>query len=233
MKAIIVAAGEGKRIASITKGSPKCLLPVNGVPLIDRTIAQLSAAGIRDIGIVVGYKKEDIIAHLKTPVTYIENPEYQTTNNMASLFCAKTFVYNEAFVYVHADVIMDDSVLVKIMQQKGDIMLAIDAKPCDTEAMKVRVEKGHIVESSKEIPLDKSAGEWIGLISFSVNGGTAFFDEAQCVLKEKKYSMKYDTFVITRLARLGFPISLCDITGMPWVEIDFPEDFERAERLFR
>ncbi|MFH1379106.1 MAG: phosphocholine cytidylyltransferase family protein [bacterium] len=230
MKAVIVAAGEGKRIADITGGKPKCLLEIGGTTLINRLINQLKQEGIKEIAIIVGYKKESIINQIDSSIKVIENPFYTNTNNMASLFCARDFIKGNEFIYVHGDLIMEDKIINKCSAESGDVVMAVDFKPCDEEAMKVRVEKDLIIESSKEIPLDKSAGEWIGVIKFSQRGGNMFFTEAKKALDEG-YKNAYDTLVLTRMAQ-QMPIRSSNITGLPWVEIDFKEDFEKAEMLF-
>lgn len=90
-KAIIVAAGLGSRLGDLTKDIPKSLLKIGKDTIIERNINTLKKNGIEDIGIVVGYKKEKIMELLGDGYTYIFNPFYENTNNMASLWFAKIF----------------------------------------------------------------------------------------------------------------------------------------------
>ena len=94
MQAIILAAGMGKRLGQYTKGNTKCMLEVNGTKLIDRTLQSLSEVGVRRVVMVVGYKGQNVKDYLGTnrcgiPITYIDNPVYDRTNNIYSLFLMK------------------------------------------------------------------------------------------------------------------------------------------------
>ena len=94
MQAIILAAGMGKRLGELTQGDTKCMVKVNGIPLIDRTLTQLSKLALSRVIIVIGYKGENLKNYVGNEykglkIEYINNPVYDTTNNIYSLSLAK------------------------------------------------------------------------------------------------------------------------------------------------
>lgn len=99
--------------------------------------------------VVVGCLKEQIIEKLKGKVTFIYNPFYETTNDMASLWFAKEFVRDTDFLYLHGDLVYHRDLVRKCLNAKGNIILVVDTKRCDEEDMKARVKNGLFVESSK------------------------------------------------------------------------------------
>lgn len=94
MQAIILAAGMGKRLGNLTKDNTKCMVKVNGIPLIDRVLGQLSHFPLSKVILVIGYKGEKLKEYLGfdyqgLPIQYIENSIYDKTNNIYSLSLAK------------------------------------------------------------------------------------------------------------------------------------------------
>ena len=119
MKAIILAAGQGTRIREVHGARPKCLIPFDdtGWTILDQQIDALFAAGARDIGIVVGYEKEQIIRHVTRnyPASlhrfrFIENPAFAETNNIYSLWMARTWLKGSSFAILNADVVLDPQI---------------------------------------------------------------------------------------------------------------------------
>ena len=91
MQAIILAAGMGRRLGEYTKDNTKCMLPVNGVRLIDRLLTQLSKQALNRVVIVVGYQRQNLIDYIgdryngQLKIEFVENPIYDKTNNIYSL----------------------------------------------------------------------------------------------------------------------------------------------------
>ena len=132
MQAIILAAGMGKRLKQLTQNNTKCMVKVNGIPMINRTLSQLDRLSLSRIVIVVGYEGEKLTGHIrtldvKTPVVFVENPIYNKTNNIYSLFLAKDYLLKEDTLLLESDVIFQDSVLDCLMEDPRD-HLALVAK---------------------------------------------------------------------------------------------------------
>ncbi len=132
MQAIILAAGMGKRLKQLTQNNTKCMVKVNGVPMINRTLSQLERCSLSRIVVVVGYEGQKLMEHIrtldiKTPVVFVENPIYNKTNNIYSLFLAKDYLLDEDTLLLESDVIFEDSVLDCLITDSRD-SLALVAK---------------------------------------------------------------------------------------------------------
>ncbi len=228
MKAVIVAAGMSTRIKSVVKDLPKSLIEVGDRSLLMRSIENLNSVGIDEIAIVVGHEFKKIESHLGNLVTYVHNPWYATTNNMGSLWFARHFVEDDEFLYLHADLLYARNLLQFCIDKKeGAIVLLVEKKECVPEDMKVLVSGERFIESSKEIPLNKAFGEWTGITKFNAEGGQKMFDEIRSLLYEGQFTV-YDTAAFNNLAQKGVDIRVVLTQGLPWIEIDYPEDLEIA-----
>ncbi len=233
MKAVIVAAGRSSRLYPLTHATPKCLLPVGGSALLERAANMLGAAGVDELVVVVGFCHEQIRERLAGRASFVLNASYAETNNMASLGMALPQVADDDFVYMHADVIVHEGLLERLLAAPADhdIQLLTDFDHVDDEAMKVRAERGRFAESSKLIPLDQAAGEWVGLARVARRAAAPLLAAIEGLLAEGQ-RQAYDTAAFTRLARAGMPIGLTPTDGLPWCEIDTPADLARARALF-
>ena len=121
MQAIILAAGMGRRLGEYTKDNTKCMLPVNGVKLIDRVLTQLSSLSLNRVVIVVGYKGQNLINYIgnryddQLRIEYVNNPIYDKTNNIYSLALAKDKLQEDDTLLIESDLIFDDGMLQLIM----------------------------------------------------------------------------------------------------------------------
>lgn len=132
MQAIILAAGMGRRLGELTKDNTKCMLPVNGVRLIDRFISQLSKYNLSRLVIVVGYEGQKLIDYIGhryddvMRIEYINNPIYDKTNNIFSLALAKEKLCEDDTVLLESDLIFEDSVLDKIINHPDKDLALVD-----------------------------------------------------------------------------------------------------------
>ena len=114
MQAIILAAGMGRRLGEYTKDNTKCMLPVNGVRLIDRTLGQLSKLDLKRVVIVVGYQGQNLIDYIgnryddQLKIEFVNNPDYDKTNNIYSLALAKDKLQEDDTLLIESDLIFDD-----------------------------------------------------------------------------------------------------------------------------
>jgi choline kinase len=136
MKALIIAAGRGTRIHSVHGDHPKCLIQFNRSEstILDHQIESLFAVGVVNIGIVVGYEKDQIIQHVLTnyrdrrrQFSFIENLAFAKTNNIYSLWLAQAWLNGESFVCLNADVVFDSRILMPAVNSLAHpILLAGD-----------------------------------------------------------------------------------------------------------
>lgn len=123
MQAIILAAGMGKRLGALTQNNTKCMVEVNGVSLIDRTLTQLSKLLLSRVIIVIGYKGENLRNYVGDEykglkVEYIDNPVYDTTNNIYSLSLAKEELQKDDTLLIESDLIFDDTLFPMIVNNE-------------------------------------------------------------------------------------------------------------------
>ncbi len=131
MQAIILAAGMGKRLKNLTQYNTKCMVKVNGVTLIERMLKQLERHHLSRVVIVVGYKGQKLIDYIstlnvQTPVAYVNNPIYDKTNNIYSLFLAREYLCREDTLLLESDLIFDDSVLDSLIEDPRDTLALVD-----------------------------------------------------------------------------------------------------------
>jgi choline kinase len=133
MQAIILAAGMGKRLGDYTKNNTKCMVPVNGIKLIDRVLNQLLTLNINRVIIVVGYKGNQLVEYVrgkyasKLTIEFINNPIYDRTNNIYSLALAKDKMAEDDTILLESDMIFEQKMLDMIVKHE-DPNLALVAK---------------------------------------------------------------------------------------------------------
>ena len=129
MKALILAAGLGSRLAPITDNIPKSMVPVNGKPILVKQIENLLDNNIKDITIITGYKSEVIERLINENYPFIrtiKSADYMNTNNMYSAYLAKKELYNQDFLMMNADVFYDDTVIAELIKDKYTNAIVVD-----------------------------------------------------------------------------------------------------------
>jgi len=247
MKAIIVAAGPGSRLNPFTNDRPKCLLDVGGQTILERTLQALRENGIENIAVVRGYQ-----SHLidYPDVTYCHNPDFRKNNILRSLFYAEDEM-DDAFIFSYSDILYSSEIVARLIDSEADVALTVDVSWTQTyegrdlhpvsEAELVKVENGRVVRIGKGVVSPEEAyGEFIGLAKFTKAGAEAMKAAYHRAAKEYPTSpfqcaasleKAYMTDMIQELVNSGMLVQSIDIEG-GWMEIDTPQDLERARRLF-
>ena len=233
MKALILAAGRGTRIRTIHGERPKCLIRSNEGTLLDHQIESLLAAGIGNIGIVVGYEKQQIVDHVLTNYrslrrcfSFIENPLFATTNNIYSFSLAEEWLNGEPFVCLNADVVFDPEILLPALESTTPITMIVDPLWRD-ETMKVIIFNNRVVRMSKKIPQPDSNGTYIGITSFSAKVQKDLFARVKRLIRTG-HENEFFNVAVQELADEGVPIGFTSTGELPWAEIDDPGDLEFA-----
>lgn len=230
MKAVIVAAGMSSRLRPITNNTPKCLLRIDEHPIIDYSVRILNSLGISEIAIVVGFLKDKFPAMLGDKYEYIFNPFYASTNNMASLWFAKDFVKDSDFLYLHSDLLYHPDIPSMLLATDSDIALAVEETVCDVEMMKVMVDGLDLLESSKNVPIDKAFGEWTGIAKFTKEGWKKYLVEVEQLLSAREFNA-YDTLAMNHLVQKERIIQIVPFKNLPFVEIDEHNDLQQAKEV--
>ena len=239
MKAILLAAGLGKRLAPVTGGLPKCLVPVAGRTLLDRMIERLVQAGLDDIIVVTGHRHEDVERHLagsQQPAAQraarVFNPRYADWGNFHSLLVAEEACGGDAFVKLDADVVLDNALLPALLAAPGPGVLAVDVRPgLGEEEMKARVdERGVVVELSKRIAPARSLGESVGIERIDRELAPQLWAELRSLIDAGETDEYYER-AYERLMQKGVPFSYADVSMCQWCEIDDADDLATAEAM--
>lgn len=233
MKALILAAGLGTRLAPITDAIPKCLVRVNGKPIIIKQIENLHENGVTNITVVSGYKADVLekAIHEKYPKTnIIESVDYANTNNMYSAYVGQTAVNGGEFIMMNADVFFDASVVEVLLAFESANAIVVDVGRYIEESMKVIEKNGRLVEISKNIKRGDALGTSIDVYRFSEEGGNAFFAKCAEYIEDKKELKKWSEVALNAILS-GCTFRACPLVGR-WFEIDNHEDLAAAEELF-
>jgi len=233
MDAIILAAGQGKRIAKITDGNHKSFLTVNGKSIIDWQLQYLDEFNVKNIIIVVGYQKEkfyELYGDRKN-VTLVFNPFFEITNVLPSFWFGMDKLKDHT-LYLHADTIFDKEILEKLIVTDGDIILPIERNKCGSEEMKVIIKNGYIEKISKELTDKDAIGEFIGIAKISKHVIPSLKEIVNELMTQQSFNSFFEAALQLGVNRGLFKLKPLDITGMPWVEIDFEKDYEKTKTLF-
>lgn len=240
MKALILAAGKGSRIQHVSQGLPKSMLPLGDETLISHSLNLLKKKGIKEIVVVTGYKRQQLMKHISgvwgDDVDYIFNPHYSTTNVLYSFWLGLKKIEDKDFIFLHADTVFSEDILEKVMLTKMDqsgLLIAIDKHKCDDEAMKVSLNnRGFVVNITKEMSLDECSGEFIGLAKISKRICSQLNESAEKVLEEGLFQSYFEYCIQRLINEKELPVQSCDITGLAWREVDFEEDYIAALKMF-
>ena len=234
MKAVILAAGLGSRLRPITDEVPKCMVPVNGIRIIDKQIDNLLRAGVDDIYVVSGYKAEVLDAHLKEKyptVKIIANSRYSETNNMYSLFLARGHVIGQEFLLMNSDVYFDSNIIVGMLEGNNVSKIACDRSKYLEESMKVTLDNGRVNHISKKIPAADHFAVSIDVYRISEDDSKTLLAEVEDTIVNRKDENSWTEVALDRVFDKTSFIPYI-ISGR-WFEIDNHEDLAKAEELFR
>ena len=225
--ALILAAGNGKRMGSLTADRPKALLTVNGRTLIDRQLSALHAHDIYDVTIVSGYQSERLRAHVRRRARFIENRDYATTNSLYSLSLARNVILDGAII-MNADILASEELLGYLVDAAGDDAVLVERRETfDDEQMKVAIWHDFAVRFGKDLPPEDAHAENVGIVKLGPTGGERLVEEIDHLIAAGETNA-WAPKAFDALAH-HWPLLAVDIAGVPWTEIDFPEDLVRAE----
>lgn len=235
MKAVILAAGQGTRIRSVHGERPKCLIRVEGLTILDHQLQSLRIAGIDEVGIVVGYQKDQILRHVQhsnqdglQTISFIENPLFATTNNIYSLWLTREWIGGDSFVCLNADVVYDPYILEKALASKAPVSMIVDPEWRE-ETMKVIISGDRVIQMSKRISAESFSGTYIGITTFSAQGTLQLFDKLAKLIKAGQVN-EFFNIAVQQLADESVRVGFTSTSGLPWAEIDDPLDLTFARQ---
>lgn len=233
MRAIILAAGVGRRMAPFTDSLPKCLLPVGGRSLLERMLTSLDLVGAEEALLVVGHRQDQIRARIgprfgRLPVRYVENPDYPK-GSIRSLWSCRHDLAGDLLV-MDADVLFPSEILRRLIAAPVPSAFLLDANFADTgEEMKLFVRGDRVVAIGKTVRpgVYDRVGEGVGFFKCAAAHSGPLRECVEEIVAQGDEGNEYEDALdrLLRLAKVGY----VDISGFPWTEIDFLQDLRRAE----
>ena len=242
MKALILAAGFGKRLQPITNTIPKSMVEVNGTPLLVNALNNLTSLGIKDIGIVVGHMADYIREHIGNEyngakISYYENSRYLETNNVVSLYQAIDFC-DEDMLMLECDIYYHKELLESLMAAQGECSILVS--PFNPKTM-----DGSVIEVEGERALDLILGKWQGSdFDYSNTRKTVnmyrftkpFITKYRRLIKWYVENMGEQSYYEKVLGSILYlketDVRVVEVPEDMWCEVDDKNDLDRARERF-
>ena len=249
MRAIIIAAGRGRRLMPTTADSPKCFAEVQGKRILDWVLKALTTNGISDICFIGGYQIEKVRADYPK-FTFRHNTDWENNNILASLMYAEDLM-NVPFLCTYSDCLFTADVIRRVMTDPADIALSVDTDwlkrykhrsnhPPD-DAEKATVANGQVTRVHRGIDPAAAHGEFTGIAKFSLEGASALkqhYHRCKTLYAGKPFreaavfEKAYLIHLLQDMIEAGVKMSHADTPGN-YIEIDTQQDFELAQKSWR
>ena len=243
MQAIILAAGMGKRLGEYTHDNTKCMLEVNGEKLIDRALSSLHGINVSRVVLVVGYKGQNVKDYVGdnykgTPILYVDNPVYDKTNNIYSLYLAKDYLLEEDTILLESDLIYEPAVVKRLFVDDFPNIALVDkyeswmdgtVVTIDEEKRITRfIDKNHF--KFEEI---KSYYKTVNIYKFSKEFSAKYYVPFLAAYSTALGNNEYYEQVLRVILHLhDAPLKALPLSGEVWYEIDDVQDLDIASGMF-
>ncbi len=231
--AIILSAGQGRRLSPLTDNRPKCLVPIGGRTILEWQLLALAANGIDDVTVITGFGAHAVESAIKTMdlpfrAQCLYNPFYSVADNIGSCWEARHLI-GEDSVLMNGDTLFETGVLKRVLAEAdAPISITMDVKEhYDSDDMKVRVDGDRLTAIGKTLT-GRIDGESIGLLRFRDTGGRLFGDTMRAVLDDTGNLKRWYLSIIDDIAKSG-AVGTVRLQGERWCEVDFPTDLPLAE----
>ncbi|MBP6860228.1 MAG: NTP transferase domain-containing protein [Candidatus Pacebacteria bacterium] len=238
MKAILLSAGQSKRLYPLTQEKPKNLLLIDDKTLLDHQMEALVANKVTDLVIVVGCFKELIQEHLANKaypikITYIVNDDFSTTGPILGGLARAKDHLTEPIVFFHCDVLFDAPALAAVLEHPEESVMLYRPDVWDAEAGKIIVEPDtHFVrECGKHVEQARASGEYLQIAKFGPDFRKRLIEVLETRVAENRDGFTIDAFnEVVQDQRVH-------VVGLPYdgvvLEIDTPEDYENAKKVWQ
>ena len=242
MKALILAAGYGKRLRPITDNIPKSMVEVNGTPLLVNHLNNLTALGITDIGIVVGHMADYIRGTIGdgfngAKITYYENPRYLETNNVVSLYSAREFCDDEMLL-LECDIYHHKEMIEQLINGAGECSILVSPfNPQTMDGSVVRV----VNDKVTELILGKWQGDnfdysdtrkTVNMYKFSKGFASKYMPLISWYVENMGENSYYEKILGQLIYLRESDIRVVEVPESMWCEVDDADDLDRARKRF-
>lgn len=238
--AILLIAGGGSRLKNISGDLPKCMVSINGKPLLERILYFLEKGGIEKTILVTGYQADHIRQSIgdqwnSIKIEYIYNSKWSTTNNVVSLDLASEYI-NQNFILLEGDLIFTWEAFEKMFYPNR---MAVDHYKSFMDGTVVSISDDKIVnkiylKSNPERPSDLSnMYKTINIYSFDhIDYLNTIAPRLKMLIKSDQTHVYYEQAIAEAVDSGDITINSVLFTGSPWYEIDTEQDFLQAEKMF-
>ena len=251
MIGVILSAGMGKRLRPLTDNIPKPLLEINDMTLLERMIKNCMAVGINDYIVIIGYNGDKVVEFSKTleekydiTIKIIENERYDVTNTSVSTYLASKYIQEnnlDDFILINGDNVIDPEIIKRIEMRENTSMVVDNFKDLNEESFKLiisdkvvsednSIASGIIKEIGKEIDIESSTGEFIGISKVAKNDISKFNEILEELIEDDEQN--YYDFAYNKLSSIS-NIDFVLTNGLKWTEIDDKNDFMLAQKLIQ
>jgi len=239
VKALILGAGQGKRLLPLTENTPKALVNIGGKSLFEWQLDALVECGVSEVIFVAGFQIESVhkeakklagkYSHINLRV--INNPFHAIADNLATCWTARGEM-TEEFLLLNSDTLFSAPVLQKLLaSDRAHVTLAVDHKDrYDSDDMKVELNGSRLVDVGKTLEDDRVGGESIGMLLFRDEGPGKFVAALASAMETEAALKRWFLSVIATMAR-QMTVQTASIKGLDWCEIDFPHDIGIARKM--
>ncbi len=239
MRAIILAAGRGLRLQQADpRQLPKCLLQFGGMTLLERHLRMLKNAGVDDIVLALGFRHERVEAELgrlnwQPQPNIVLNPQFELGSVLTVHTVAAAMIGGGDVLLMDADVLYDQRIANALVADSGPVNRVLIDRDFEAgdEPVKLCVQAGVPVELRKQLAADlkyDTIGESVGFFRFSPAGARRLAALVAEYVESGRAGMPHEEAVRDLLRERSQVFEVADVTGAPWIEIDFPTDVIRA-----
>lgn len=240
MRAIILAAGRGSRLQQASdRPLPKCLLTFGGRSLLERHLRLLEAAGVEEIALALGFRHDLIEAELarigsRSHVEIVLNPRYELGSMLTVHAAAAPLTRGGDVLLMDADVLYDERIMAALTGGRAPVNRVLIDRDFEAgeEPVKVCVVAGVPIELRKKLDPGlqyDTIGESVGFFRFDERASRRLAAIAEDYVASSRAHLPHEEAVRDLLRERSQSFEVCDVTGAPWIEIDFPADVARAE----
>ena len=243
MQALILAAGTGSRLGKHTKDNTKCMLEINNVSLIKHTLEKLNNVGVRKLILVVGYKKDNLIQHVgdkykDIDIEYVENPIYDQTNNIYSLYLAKDKLEQDDTILLESDLIFEEEVLQRLLDDERRSLAVVDKYQLWMDGTAVTLDSDDSILNffTKKTFRFQDVNEYYKTVNiykfskeFSRKSYIPFLEAYSKAMGDNEY---YESVLRVITILEGQELRVMRLNGERWYEIDDVQDKHNAEIIF-
>lgn len=238
MKAIILSAGQGRRLMPLTSNMAKCSLTLHGISILEWQLSQIAKCDIEEVIVVTGFAFERVDAIVDNidfiKVRTLHNPMYAHTDNLGTCWEAR-FEMDGPFVLMNGDTLFEATVLQRLLDSDKHypVTLATDSKPhFDLDDMKIIADGDRLLKVSKQLDISIVNGESIGLMVFNQTGAKAFTEKLEEMMDQSNALKLWYLSAIDQLASDGL-VGICPIDDLSWCEVDDAADFAAAAHVVK